>query len=72
LPYRHWPGDALNFDDVEILVFEQIADQPARARSDDDSIRLRQGLQPGSEVRCLADDRLFLRRALADQIADNH
>ena len=30
-----------------------------------------QGLQPGSEVRRLADDRLFLRRSFADQIADN-
>ena len=29
-------------------------------------------MQPGGEVRGFADDRLFLRRALADQIADDH
>jgi len=29
-------------------------------------------LQPGGEVRRFADDRLFLRRALADQIAHHH
>ena len=29
-------------------------------------------MQPGGEVRRLADDRLFLRRAFADQIADDH
>jgi len=29
-------------------------------------------LQPGGEVRRFTDDRLFLRRALADQIADNN
>jgi hypothetical protein len=51
---------------------KKIADQPARARGDDDSIRLGQGLQPGGEVRRLTDDRLFLRRSFADQIADDH
>ena len=30
------------------------------------------GLQPGGEVWRLADDRLFLRRAFADQIADDY
>jgi hypothetical protein len=29
-------------------------------------------LQPGGEVWRLANDRLFLRRAFADQIADDH
>ena len=29
-------------------------------------------MQPGGEVRCFADDRLLLRRAFADQIADDH
>ena len=54
------------------LILEEIADQPARARGDDDRVRLGQGLQPGGEVRRLADDRLLLRRAFADQIADDH
>jgi hypothetical protein len=39
---------------------------------DDDRARIGECLQPGGEVRRLADHRLFLRRALADQIADHH
>jgi hypothetical protein len=39
---------------------------------DDDRVRRSQGLQTGGEVGRLADDRLFLRRALADQVADHH
>ena len=46
--------------------------RPARGCGDDDRVRLGQGLQPGGEVRRLADDRLLLRRTLADQIADDH
>ena len=72
LPSRHRLGDALDLDGAEIAVVEQIADQPPRARGDHDSVRLGQRLQPGGEVRRLADDRLLLRRALADQIADDH
>ena len=72
LPGRHRPGDALDLDGAEIAVLEEIADQPARARGDDDRARLGQGLQPGGEVRRFADDRLLLRRAFADQIADDH
>ena len=56
---------------AEIAVFEQAADPPSRARGDDDLVRLGQGLQAGGEVRRFADDRLLLRRALADQIADD-
>jgi len=40
LPRRHRPGDALHLDGAEIAVFEEIADQPARARGDDDRVRL--------------------------------
>jgi len=72
LPNRHRSGDALQLDGAEITVVEEIADQPACARGDDDRVRLGQGLQPGGEVRRFADDRLFLRRAFADQIADDH
>jgi hypothetical protein len=39
---------------------------------DDDRVRRGQGLQSGGEVGRLADDRLFLHRALADQVADHH
>ena len=72
LPGRHRRGEALDLDGAEIAVLEEIADQPARAGGDDDRIRLGQGLQTGGEVRRLADDRLLLRRAFADQIADHH
>ena len=72
LPGRHRPGDTLDLDGSEIAILEEIADQPARARGDKDGIWLGQGLQTGGEVRRFADDRLLLRRALADQIADDH
>src|SRR6516225_289726 len=72
LPSGHRVGDALDLDRAEIAIVEQIADQTARARGDDDSVRLGQSLQTGSEVGCLAHDQLFLRRALADQIANDH
>ena len=55
-----------------MAVLEEIADQPACARGDHHRVRLGQGLQAGGQVRRFADDRLFLRRAFADQIADNH
>ncbi len=40
LPGRHRPGDALDLDGAEIAVLEKIADQSARARGDDDRVRL--------------------------------
>src|SRR5580704_2373119 len=71
LPRRDRHGDALDLDDAEVAVVEEIADQPTCGSADDDSIRLRQGLQTGGEVRRLTDHRLLLRRAFADQIADD-
>jgi hypothetical protein len=62
----HRRGEALHIDAAEIAVFEKVADQPAGARSDNDSVRFGQGLQPGGEVRRFADDRLLLCRAFAD------
>src|SRR5215472_14946433 len=44
LPGRNRTGDTLHLDGAEILVLEQIADQPASARGDDDGIRLGQRL----------------------------
>jgi hypothetical protein len=61
-----------DLDDAEIAVLEEIADQPARARGDDDRVRLGQGLQTGGKVWRFADDGLLPRRACADQIADDH
>jgi len=40
LPGRHRLGDPLHLDGAEIAVLEEIADQPARARRDDDRVRL--------------------------------
>jgi hypothetical protein len=72
LPDRYRSGDALDLDDAEFTVLEEIACQPSRARGDDDGVRLCEGLQTGGEGRRFADDRLFLRWTFADQIADDH
>ena len=72
LPRVNRRGDAFDLDSAEVAVFEQIADQPARARGDDNSAGLGQHLQPGGEVGRLADHRLFLRRSFADLIPDDH
>src|SRR5215471_11553613 len=72
LPRRCRPGDAFNLERAEIAVLKQIANEPSRTRGDDDCVRFGQGLQPGGEVGRLADDRLFLRWACANQISDDH
>ena len=56
---------------AEICELEQPADLPARRFGDDERVRRGQRLQPGGEVRRLADDPALLRGALADQIADH-
>jgi hypothetical protein len=72
LPSRQRHINPFDLDSAEIAIFEQIADEPSRTGSDDDRIRLGQALQPRSQVWRLSDDRLLLRRAFADQIADHH
>jgi hypothetical protein len=57
---------------AKIFDLEQGADLPSCAIGNDERARLCERLQPGGEVRGLADDRLLLRRAFADQIADDH
>jgi hypothetical protein len=57
---------------AEIGEPEQIADQAAGGAGKDDLPGFRQSLKARGEVGGLADDRLLLRRALADQIADDH
>ena len=69
---HHRRAQALELDGTQIRVLEQTAGQPPRARRDHHGPRLGQCLQPRREVRRLADHRLFLRCALADQIADDH
>jgi hypothetical protein len=61
-----------DLDRPEILIVEQAAGQPPRARPDHHGPRCRQRLQPCCKVRRLADHRLLLRRAFADQIAHHH
>ena len=50
---------------------EQPADLPARRFADDERVRRGKRLQPGGEVRGLADDPALLCGALAEQIADH-
>jgi hypothetical protein len=65
-------GQTLDRVPAECLQPKQIADEPARGGADHHGARLGQGLQPRRQVRRLADHRLLLRGALADQIADHH
>src|SRR5580693_6497355 len=55
-------GEAFDLDRAEILVVEQPAGQPPRARRDHHRPWLGQRLQPRRQVWRLADDRLLLRR----------
>jgi hypothetical protein len=64
-------GKALCRLPAEIGQPEQIADQAAGGAGEDDLPGLRQSLQACGEVGGLADHRLLLRRALADQIPDH-
>jgi hypothetical protein len=54
-----------------VAALEEIANHPARARGDNDCVRVRQSLQAGGEVRGFTDNRLLLRRSFAYQIADD-
>ena len=56
---------------AEILRLEERADLPPRAFGDDEGIWCRKRLKPRRKVRRLADNAPLLRRARADQIADD-
>ncbi len=64
-------GEAGERPAPKIRDLEEGADLPPRALGDDKRIRRGECLKPCGEVRCLADDTAFLRRARADQIADH-
>ena len=64
-------GEALRCLPAEVAQPEQVADQAAGGAGEDDLPGFRQSLQARREVGGLADHRLLLRRALADQIADD-
>ena len=70
-PGRERLGEALEPPRAEIDQLEQPADQPAGRLADHDAARRGERLQPGRQVRRLADHRLLLCRALADQLADD-
>ena len=68
----HRTGEALGLDLAQIGALEQTAEEPARRGRDHDAVGLGQGLEPGGQVRGLADDRLLLRGAAAEQVAHHH
>ena len=53
------------------LQLERAAQQPPRRLRDHHGARLGQRLQPRRQIGRLADDGLFLRRALSDEVADH-
>ena len=71
LPRRHILGEALERDGAEIAILEQAADQPPCARCNHHGARLGQRLEASGKVGRLADDRLLLGRARADEVADH-
>jgi hypothetical protein len=64
-------GEALDRLPAEVAQPEQVADQAAGGAGEDDLPGFRKSLQARREVGGLARDRLLLRRALADHIADD-
>ena len=64
-------GEALQRLPAEVAQPEQVADQAAGGAGEDDLPGFRKSLQARREVGGLADHRLLLRRAHADQIADD-
>ncbi len=71
LPSRDRLRPALERDRTEIAVVEVSPGQPAGVRANHDRAGHGERLQARREVRRLADDRLLLRRAVADHVADN-
>ena len=66
-----WLGEALDRSPAEVAQPEQVADEAAGGAGENDLSGFGESLQARREIGGLADDRLLLRRALADQIADH-
>ncbi len=64
-------GEALEMLRTEISELEEATYEPPGTPTDDDAARRRERLEPRRQVRRLADHRLFLCAALADQLADH-
>ena len=56
---------------AEVAQAKPIAEQPPRRRPDRDAARLDEALQPRREIGGVADDGLFPRRTLSDNVADH-
>jgi hypothetical protein len=67
LPSGHRGSDALQLHSTEVVIFEQVADEPASARGDDDGVGLGQGLQTRGEIGRIAGNIV-----LDDLAADNN
>jgi hypothetical protein len=63
---------AVHTERPECLIFEKLADQPARARGDGDRAGDARGLQPCRELRRFADDAALRRLGRSVQVADHH
>jgi hypothetical protein len=57
---------------IKVSQREQFANLPASRFADNQRVWPGQALQPGGQVWGFVDNGLFLRRAFADQIADDH
>ncbi len=68
----YWSGDTFEFMCPQSLECEHLADKLTRRRTDNNRARRGQGLQTGSQIRGFAYDGFFLRRSLADQVANHY
>jgi len=71
LPGEHPPDIALEFQLHGHRVLEAAGGKLPRSLGDDHAARLGRGLQPGRQVRRLADRRDLVRRADAEAVADD-
>jgi hypothetical protein len=69
-PYRAW--NSLEFVPPEVFVVERGAGKTVGQFPDHHGVGRRRGLDPCGQVQCVADGDAFLRRSLADQLADYH
>src|SRR5215510_16550560 len=67
-PRPRRPGEALEVPGPEVLQFKEIAEKSTRAVANDDHVRFGDALQVRRKVRRLANRRLLLRNALADEV----
>jgi hypothetical protein len=71
-PCRDGFGDAFDLPKAEAAQREEIAEQFARRSGNDNCSRLGKALEPGCNVRRIADHGLLFRRGSADEVAHHH